>query len=323
MSSGSSNIDPAPDPIAEGIWDLTEIEETVSKPAQWGSVGARTFAAFPVSHLKLPPGCYSVTKNLNTDQIMFIGKYIKSDKILRFADSVSSAMLKEIDEFWGRGQLFIDHGFLHRRGYILYGPQGTGKSSIVWQVAEDVIKRGGVVLVCDNTRFFAEGLRLFRQVEPNRPIVCVFEDIDAIIKKYGDTEILSILDGDSQIDKVINIATTNYPESLDPRIVNRPRRFDRLLKIVAPDASVRSQFLKTKLPKKEKVADWVKKTDGLSFAAMAECIISVFCLGNDLDDTIKILRELESHNPQSSDFGAALGFGARRDGPSDSASTTP
>lgn len=294
--------------LEHGIWDLDEIEERVVKPNQWGAVGARTFKAFSVTHQKLPQGCYSISKDMSDDRIIFVGKYIKSDKIMRFKGGMTDHILKEIDDFWKKEQKFIDNGFLHRRGYLLYGSQGTGKSSIVWQVAQDVIQRGGVVFVCDNPKFFAEGLKIFRNVEPGRPIVCVFEDIDAIIRKYGEPDILSLLDGDNQVDRVLNIATTNYPEMLDKRIVNRPRRFDRIHKILSPDDSVRIAFLKEKLPKEQDLKLWIKKTKGLSFAALAESLISVLCLGNELDDTVKILRDIESKNPKSSDFGTGIGF---------------
>jgi hypothetical protein len=296
------------DAIENGVWDIHEIEEKVIKPNQWGSVGPKTFKAFSVTHAILPSGCYSITMDRTDGRSILIGKYIKSDKIMRFKDGLSDRMLKEINDFWKKEQSFKDYGFLHRRGYLLYGPQGVGKSSIIWQVSNDVIKRGGVVFVCDNPKFFSEGLQVFRQVEPNRPIVCVFEDVDAIIKKYGESEILALLDGDNQINRVINLASTNYPENLDQRIVNRPRRFDRVFKVVAPDEGIRSAFLKEKLPKSEKIKDWLKKTEGLSFASLTEAIISVFCLGNTLDNTIKILKELENSNPQSSDFGAKVGF---------------
>ena len=295
-------------PMEHGVWDINDIEEEVIKPNQWGAVSARTFKAFSVTHGSLPKGCYSISKDMNDDRIIFVGKYIKIDKIMRFRGGMTDTLLQEIDDFWKSEKAFIDNGFLHRRGYLLYGTQGTGKSSMVWQVAQDVINRGGIVFVCDNPKFFAEGLKVFRSVENQRPIVCVFEDIDAIIKKYGDTEILSLLDGDNQVDRVINIATTNYPELLDKRIVSRPRRFDRIHKIEVPDEVVRKSFLKEKLPKGQSLAVWVKKTKGLSFAGVAECLISVLCLGNKLEDTVKILKDIESKHPKSSDFGSAIGF---------------
>ena len=299
----------------DGIYNMynlkLEQEENVIKPNQWGTIGARLFKAFSVTHEKLPAGCYSITIDRQDDKPIFIGKYIKIDKIMRFKGELADKFLNEIDGFWKKEEAFKKNGFLHRRGYMLYGAQGVGKSSIVWQVMKDVVDRGGLVLMCDNPRFFTEGLKNLRQVEPNRPIVCVFEDIDAIIKKYGDTELLSILDGDSQIDRVINIATTNYPELLDRRIINRPRRFDRIYKILPPSEKVRMAFLKAKLPKTENLNSWVKKTKGLSFAALAETLISVLCLDNKLDDVIDVLTMLESSSPKSSDneFGGSVGFG--------------
>jgi len=299
----------------DGVYNMynlqLEQEENIIKPNQWGTVGARIFKAFSVTHEKLPPGCYGVTVDRHDDRPIFVGRYIKIDKIMRFKGELADKFLNEIDDFWKKEDSFKKHGFLHRRGYMLYGAQGVGKSSIVWQVMKDVVDRGGIVLICDNPDFFTQGLKNLRQVEPKRPIVCVFEDIDAIIKKYGDTELLSILDGDSQIDRVINIATTNYPELLDRRIINRPRRFDRIYKILPPSEKVRVAFLKAKLPKTENLNEWVKKTKGLSFAALAESLISVLCLDNKLDDVVEVLTLLESGNPKSSDneFGGSVGFG--------------
>jgi SpoVK/Ycf46/Vps4 family AAA+-type ATPase len=166
-----------------------------------------------------------------------------------------------------------------------------------------------MVLICDNPKYFAEGLAVARQVEPNRPIVCIFEDIDAIIKRYGEDQLLAILDGTDKIDKVLNIATTNYPEILDKRIISRPRRFDRVYKIPNPNAKLRAAFLKVKLPKGSNVKKWTKDTDGLSFAAMTELIVSVFCLGNEVDATIAILKDMEKGHPNSEDFGTKEGIG--------------
>ena len=292
-----------------GIWDIEELEERVIRPNQWAAVGSKTFRAVSVTHDKLPAGCYSMTLDRNDGSILFTGKSVKSDDILSFKDGLTETFLKEVNDFWGKQKVFKEHGFLHRRGYLLYGNQGTGKSSIVWQVAQDVIHRGGIVFVCQNPEYFSKGLTTFRQVEPERPIVCVFEDIDAIIHKYGETEILQLLDGDNQVDRVINIATTNYPELLDKRIVSRPRRFDRLLKILNPSDNVRIQYLKQKLPKSCNFKEWIKKTEGLSFAALTESLISVLCLGNDLSETVEVLKDIESKEPKSSDFGRSkVGF---------------
>ena len=146
--------------------------------------------------------------------------------------------------------------------------------------------------------------------------MCIFEDIDAIIEMHGDSELLGWLDGSHQINKVINIATTNYPERLDRRIVSRPRRFDRIIKIETPTPTMRETYLRKKLPDlihNGQLTHWVDLTDGLSFAALAELVISVACLGNKLEDTVKLLRMLEDQHPSSKEFDrpGSMGFGMR------------
>lgn len=295
-----------------GVWDLAQIEDKVVQPTQWLTVGTDTYKAMPFTRPFLSPGVYTVSRDNNDNQPIFIKKPMHSDETIIIKDSFAASVIKECRQFWGLAPVFKENGFLHRRGYLLYGPQGTGKSSIVREMVEDVIARGGVVLLCGNPAFFSPALKTLRQVEPNRPVICVFEDIDAIIGKYGEDEILAILDGTNQVDHVINVATTNYPERLDKRIISRPRRFDRVHKVLAPNEATRTAYLKAKLPKGYNLAKWTKATKDLSFAALAEAIVSVICLGNDFDETINILRNMEKGHPSSEDFGGeknGLGFG--------------
>ena len=101
------------------------------------------------------------------------------------------------------------------------------------------------------------------------------------------------MDGNHQVDKVVNIATTNYPEDLDKRLVSRPRRFDRIIKITSPDAAMRTEYLVRKLGSTHthvEIEKWVSLSGGLSFAAMADLVISVCCLGNDIEKTVAVLR---------------------------------
>jgi SpoVK/Ycf46/Vps4 family AAA+-type ATPase len=151
-------------------------------------------------------------------------------------------------------------------------------------------------------------MQKFRQVEPDRPLVCVFEDIDAIIKQFGDAELLQWLDGNHQVNRAVNLATTNYPEKLDRRIVSRPRRFDRILKIESPEDPLRDAYFARKMPELSETerAEWVRLSAALSFASLSEMIISVQCMGHTLEETAKLLQELESNTPSSSEWGTAV-----------------
>jgi SpoVK/Ycf46/Vps4 family AAA+-type ATPase len=123
-----------------------------------------------------------------------------------------------------------------------------------------------------------------------------------------------LLDGESQIDFVLNLATTNYPEKLDRRIVARPRRFDRIIKVDMPGATVRQAYFEAKLTDASpaEIESLVEKSDGLSFAAMAEIIISVKCLDNNLEETLETLREMHKRTPSSREYDSReMGFGGR------------
>ena len=84
----------------------------------------------------------------------------------------------------------------------------------------------------------------------------------------------------------------------------RPRRFDRILRIDAPDARMREAYFARKVPDltAAELARWVDLTDGLPFAALAEMVISVCCLGNELEEAAELLRSLDAHNPSSAEF---------------------
>ena len=111
---------------------------------------------------------------------------------------------------------------------------------------------------------------------------------------------------------MLNVATTNYPEQLDRRFVARPRRFDRVVRIDAADERTRRSYLVTKLPGADaaELERWVRATDGLSLAALAEAVISVRCLGNAFEETIALLRRMSTGRASSREFAAGAGFAA-------------
>lgn len=299
----------------EGIWGMEDLEEKTKNATQWGLVGARSYKGFPATKGHLPAGVYSVTIDRNDDRSVFTRRDIKTDDIFALGDPLLDTVLDEVKSFWKKADAFKKMGFLHRRGYLFYGPQGTGKSSVVKQLISDVIRDDGIVLLCDNPKFFDQGLTTIRQAEPTRKLICVFEDIDTIIDRYGEDELLAILDGANMVDTVLNVATTNYPEKLDKRIVSRPRRFDRVIKVDVPGEKVRKEFFKKTIPKMPaaKLDKLVKDTEKLSLAALAEVIISVYCLGNSMEKTLEILKAMEDDNPTSNDFGSKekIGFAGR------------
>ena len=288
---------------------------------QWSICGPNTYKPVSFTFPKLEKGIYNIYASQNHG-IVFERKTICVDDLLRFPDSVSDKILREITVFWNKGDKFKFHGFLHRRGYLLHGPAGSGKTCLVQQIIADIVNADGLVFQCTNhPSVFNDGLANYRKVEPDRPVVCLFEDIDAIVDEYGEDEILTLLDGENQIDKVLNIATTNYPEKLDPRLIARPRRFDRVMEIDMPPDKVRKMYFEKKLKiDGHELKKWIAATRGFSFAACAELVISVMCFEMVFDEAVERLREMTDVKISSSDYkkgpkgfeAGVVGFGKKQ-----------
>lgn len=265
---------------------------------------------------RLSKGVYKISRT-DSGLPVFMPSYIKSDSWLNFRDDIINNVTDEIDKFWDRRDIFTQYGFLQRRGYMFYGPAGTGKSVLIKQLIQKIVDRDGIVFLCDtHPDNVQNGLKHFSNLEPDRNIICVFEDVDAIINRYGDSELLTLLDGEDSVDHVLNIATTNYPERLDRRIVGRPRRFDRIIKIGYPEPDMREYYFKHKLESvgakidSKEVDKWVSHTEKFTFAALTELVISVKCLGNEFDSSVKRLRDLLEIKVSSDEYkiGKSIGF---------------
>ena len=192
--------------------------------AQYSIDGDGVYEATGSTTKKLPPGFYEFKEIRGR---MFFSRIdSKNDRLIRIKDSLADSIMNEVNMFWSKQSIFKKYGFTHHRGYLLYGAHGSGKTCLVQMIGQDIIDAGGVVFICSYPPAFIAGIKIFRQVEPDRNCVCIFEDIEAMIKAYGDTDLLSYLDGEYKIDRALNIATTqlcnldmfvNYSNLLIPR----------------------------------------------------------------------------------------------------------
>lgn len=249
---------------------------------QFNDVGTGVYIPCGKTTKSVAAGIYTIEPVERLNTFAFIQQPLNTDDVLEFPNSPTESIFQELQKFWDSSDLYSHYGFLHSRGILLYGPAGSGKSMIVKRVLSDVVGSNGIVIVVTNPGLAVAGLGHFRQIEPNRNIVLLFEDVDAIIARWGEPDILSLLDGESKINHVLSLATTNYPEKLDRRLVARPRRFDRVIKVNMPDDAVRRVYFTKKLKIDESELEmWVANTKGFSFAALAELVISVKCLDVD------------------------------------------
>lgn len=219
----------------------------------------------------------------------------------------------EVDDFYGF-TLSGDNLYL-TKDFIVH--HNSGKSCTIQLIMEDVVKRGGIIIKFINPHLFIDGMRIIRQIQPNIPIVTIMEDVDSILEIYNESEILNILDGVEEVRKTVFLATTNYPENLGARIVNRPSRFDKRFRIGYPsDVSRRMYFahlLKGVDQKKLgiNIDQWVEDTDKMSIAHLKELFVQVVILGDKYKDSIQILKGMKE-TLEDKEYETSMGFGPKQ-----------
>lgn len=281
-------------------WDNTETKS--SSFSQWAVTTGNKFSPTTPTTESLPPGFYELGYDPSIG-IYLEKKEVNTDELFQLPSAELNDIIEDIEKFWQRADKYKNYGFLHKRGILLYGDPGAGKSGIIQLCTRYLIeKMGGIVINIskeEQVEMYDKMLSSFRVIERNRPLIVIFEDIDAIAGEggYSTSMMLNILDGVKQIDNVVYIATTNYPEKLEERITNRPSRFDRRYEILMPDDEVRRSYIVNKLTEEDlqkiDLDNWVRETKGLSLAHMRELVVSVIAMGNSFEDTLNRLNGLK------------------------------
>lgn len=279
----------------------TESERFFNGFMQWSTADNNTF--FPASSVvkQLPPGYYDIGQTM-TGQTYFKKKAVKSEALIKFPDSTTDRVINEIEKFWGLEDEFIASGFLYRRGIALYGPPGSGKTCILRLVIDNLINaHRGVVVDFGSPYTFEAGYEVLRQIHPDMPLVVLMEDLDSILARNSESDVLNLLDGIDDIRKAVFLATTNYPEKLGSRILNRPGRFDKKFFVDMPNREARELFIRSKIGGEEEIQRWADDTDGLSIAHIKELFVATQILGDPYEEALGVLKDMV-HTPSSSVF---------------------
>jgi len=154
-------------------------------------------------------------------------------------------------------ELFEKLGIEAPKGVLLYGPPGTGKTLLAKAVAGETNSHftaiSGPEIMGKHYGESEERLReIFKQAEENTPSIIFIDEIDSIAPKRDEvtgelekrivSQLLTLMDGMKARGKVVVIAATNRPDSIDPAL-RRPGRFDREIEIGIPDEEGRLEIL--------------------------------------------------------------------------------
>ena len=224
----------------------------------------------------------NITYLVDTDEgiakkIYGVGEQIGRNDVLLDED-LKNDLFRSIDEFFHDGGAFFkEYGLPYKRGILLYGSPGNGKTTLVRSITGTT---DAPVVYWQITEYTGSHSvqEVFNTVERLAPAILVIEDIDSMPEHMRST-FLNILDGVHVRDGLFIIGTTNYPERIDPALINRAGRFDSTYEIKSPTEDVRQQYIE-KLDRKqilssEQVEKIAEQTKGLSVSQLNELYMSI------------------------------------------------
>jgi len=168
-----------------------------------------------------------------------------------------------------------------KRGLLLFGAPGTGKTLTAMYLASAIRDRTVLLLTGRGLALLEQSCRLARGLQPS---IVILEDVDLVAEERTQRqagcaqpllfELLNEMDGLADDADVLFLLTTNRADLLEPALAARPGRIDQSFEIPLPDASCRTRLFDLyarglTLQVRER-ARFIERTDGASAAFIRE-----------------------------------------------------
>lgn len=223
----------------------------------------------------LPPGRYSLEASMFEVKLAPITAR-GDDTLEDVPGSPADRVVADIAKFAASRSKFVAKGFAYKRGYLLHGPPGTGKTCCLRMVTERLIKEQNAVVIEGGVDVAAYSLKFLNAAEPGRLIVFAIEEFDNELED-SEQEMLKLLDGTTGTDFLV-LATTNNPDKLPARVIKRPGRFDQVVSVAEyPEQSRRAYFG----GRVAQVEACVAAAEGLPISAWKEIALRTEVYGED------------------------------------------
>jgi AAA+ superfamily predicted ATPase len=199
-------------------------------------------------------------------------------------DGTEEKIKGDIQNWLNSKELYESHGIPWKRGIIMAGPPGNGKTHMI----KALINHFGINALY--VRSFSGGHAsefqhisdIFERARSSTPALLIFEDLDTLVSPQNRSYLLNEMDGFSLNSGILTIATANDPARLDPALLNRPSRFDRRYEFSNPETLERAkylQFFTSHLDESLKLSEdqasqLAEQTDGFSYAYLKELVLS-------------------------------------------------
>ena len=219
-----------------------------------------------------------ITKSEKSRTVHWKQKVSTSNKTIKntiVRSSVKETFYDDLTRFMDSEDLYKTRGISFKRGYLLYGIPGSGKSSMVAAIANEygfpVFKMDMSILESNEELTRAENI-IYDYIGPFDPHILLIEDFDrskVFDRDYdGNSKskitmdcILNILDGIEQTYGRIVIVTANNVRRLRQNTaLIRPGRIDRMIEIDYCDQKQITDILRLYFDKEAEISDEVELT---------------------------------------------------------------